>query len=127
MTASAASTSPRRRSACDRRPLEPTSPCTRASAPCASTSSAKPIARRRQARLPVHVAHIKALGVDVQGQSGDIIRRIEKERAAGLDITADHYPWTASSTRFSAALVPPWAVDGGREAMLKRFDDPAVQ
>ncbi|CAN7578272.1 amidohydrolase family protein [Variovorax paradoxus] len=81
----------------------------------------------REARLPVHVAHIKALGVDVQGQSGDIIRRIEKERAAGLDITADHYPWTASSTRFSAALVPPWAVDGGREAMLKRFDDPAVQ
>ena len=81
----------------------------------------------REARLPVHVAHIKALGVDVQGQSGDIIRRIEKERAAGLDITADHYPWTASSTRFSAALVPPWAVDGGREAMLKRFDDAAVQ
>jgi N-acyl-D-aspartate/D-glutamate deacylase len=80
-----------------------------------------------EAHLPVHVAHIKALGVDVQGQSGDIIRRIEKERAAGLDITADHYPWTASSTRFSAALVPPWAVDGGRAAMLQRFDDAAVQ
>jgi N-acyl-D-aspartate/D-glutamate deacylase len=81
----------------------------------------------REARLPVHVAHIKALGVDVQGQSGEIIRRIEKERAAGLDITADHYPWTASSTRFSAALVPPWAVDGGRQAMLQRFDDAALQ
>lgn len=81
----------------------------------------------REARLPVHVAHIKALGVDVQGQSGEIIRRIEKARAGGLDITADHYPWTASSTRFSAALVPPWAVDGGRQAMLRRFDDAALQ
>ncbi|WP_238137078.1 N-acyl-D-amino-acid deacylase family protein [Variovorax sp. JS1663] len=81
----------------------------------------------REAKLPVHVAHIKALGVDVQGQSGDIIRRIEAERVRGLDITADHYPWTASSTRFSAALVPPWALDGGRAALLKRFDDPAEQ
>lgn len=80
-----------------------------------------------EAKLPVHVAHIKALGVDVQGQSGDIIERIERERAKGLDITADHYPWTASSTRFSAALIPPWAIDGGRAALLQRFDDAAVQ
>lgn len=80
-----------------------------------------------EAGLPVHVAHIKALGVDVQGQSGAIIRRIEAERARGLDITADQYPWTASSTSLSAALVPPWAVDGGRKAMLQRFDDAALQ
>ncbi|MDM0074603.1 amidohydrolase family protein [Variovorax sp. J2P1-59] len=80
-----------------------------------------------EARLPVHVAHIKALGVDVQGQSGDIIRRIESERSRGLDITADQYPWTASSTRFSAALIPPWALDGGRAALLKHIDDPAAQ
>jgi N-acyl-D-amino-acid deacylase len=81
----------------------------------------------REAELPVNVAHIKALGVDVHGHSADIIRRIEAEQARGLRITADQYPWVASSTRFSAALIPPWAVAGGREAMLKRFDDPAVQ
>ena len=80
-----------------------------------------------EAKLPVHVAHIKALGVDVQGQSGDIVRRIEAERAKGLRITADQYPWTASSTRFSAALMPPWALEGGREAMLGRMADPAQQ
>jgi N-acyl-D-amino-acid deacylase len=80
-----------------------------------------------EARLPVHVAHIKALGVAVHGQSGDIIRRIEAEQKRGLAITADQYPWTASSTRFSAALVPGWAVDGGRAAMLKRFDDASLQ
>ncbi len=80
-----------------------------------------------EAGLPVNVSHIKALGIEVQGQSGDIIRRIEAEQAKGLKITADHYPWTASSTRLSAALVPPWAVDGGRAEMLKRFDDPVLQ
>lgn len=81
----------------------------------------------REAKLPVHVAHIKALGVAVQGQSGDVIRRIESERAKGLRITADQYPWTASSTRFSAALMPPWALEGGREALLQRMADPAGQ
>ena len=81
----------------------------------------------REAKLPVHVAHIKALGVAVQGQSGEVIRRIEAERAKGLAITADQYPWTASSTRFSAALMPPWALEGGREALLQRMADPAQQ
>lgn len=80
-----------------------------------------------EAKLPVHVAHIKALGVAVQGQSGEVIRRIEAERAKGLAITADQYPWTASSTRFSAALMPPWALEGGREALLQRMADPAQQ
>ncbi len=81
----------------------------------------------REAKLPVHVAHIKALGVAVQGQSGNVIRRIEAERARGLAITADQYPWTASSTRFSAALMPPWALEGGREALLQRMAEPAQQ
>ena len=67
------------------------------------------------------------MGVAVQGQSGEVIRRIEAERAKGLAITADQYPWTASSTRFSAALMPPWALEGGREALLQRMADPAQQ
>jgi len=81
----------------------------------------------REAGILANVAHIKALGKSVEGQSGAIIRMIEAARAEGLRITADQYPWIASSTRLSAALVPPWAVDGGRPAMLRRFDDPAVQ
>lgn len=81
----------------------------------------------REAGIAANVAHIKALGKSVEGQSGAIIRMIEAARAQGLRITADHYPWLASSTRLSAALIPPWALDGGRPAMLRRFDDPAQQ
>lgn len=80
----------------------------------------------RQTGIPVHIAHIKALGVDVQGQAGAVIAQIEAARAAGLTVHADQYPWSASGTGFSSALVPRWAQDGGRAAMLKRFDDPAV-
>ena len=32
----------------------------------------------REATMPVHIAHIKALGVDVQGQSGAVIDLIEQ-------------------------------------------------
>ncbi|WP_369815382.1 amidohydrolase family protein [Erythrobacter sp. AP23] len=80
----------------------------------------------RQAGLPVHFAHIKALGVDVHEQSAAVIAHIERARAEGIDVTADQYPWTASGSNLQAALVPRWAVDGGYDAMLERFGDPAT-
>ncbi len=80
----------------------------------------------RQAGLPVHISHIKALGVDVEGQAPAIIARVEAARAAGQDVTADQYPWSASGTSVVASLVPLWAQDGGRAALLKRFDDAAL-
>lgn len=78
----------------------------------------------READLPVHVAHIKALGADAAGMSGEIIEMIETARDEGVDVTADQYPWTASSTLLSAALVPAWASAGGADARNDRFDDP---
>lgn len=80
----------------------------------------------RRAGMPVHIAHIKALGVDVQGQAPQIVAKIEAARRAGQNVTADQYPWSASGTSMVASLVPRWAQDGGRAEMLKRFDDPAT-
>lgn len=81
------------------------------------------IAIARAAHIPAHVSHIKALGVDVQGQAPAVIARIDAARAAGLNITASQYPWSASGSSMVASLVPLWAQDGGRKAMLARFDD----
>ena len=47
-------------------------------------------------------------------------------RRAGQHVTADQYPWSASGTSLSASLVPRWAQDGGRTALLKRFDDASL-
>lgn len=80
----------------------------------------------RDARIPVHIAHIKALGVDVHGQAPAIVAQIEAAQKAGQIVHADQYPWSASGTGLSAALLPRWAQDGGRAAMLKRFDDSAA-
>ncbi|WP_067733877.1 N-acyl-D-amino-acid deacylase family protein [Novosphingobium naphthalenivorans] len=80
----------------------------------------------REAGMPVHFAHIKALGVDVQGEAGDVIARINKARAQGIDVTADQYPWLASGSSLDASLLPRWSVDGGDKALLARLDDPAT-
>jgi N-acyl-D-aspartate/D-glutamate deacylase len=79
----------------------------------------------REAQVPVHISHIKALGVDLHGWARAIVARIEKARAEGLEITASQYPWTASGTSMTASLMPLWALDGGRAAMLERLGDPA--
>lgn len=84
------------------------------------------IAIGRDGGLPVNISHIKALGVDVHGQAPAIIARIEAARRAGQQVTADQYPWSASGTSLAAALIPRWAQDGGRAALLRRFDDPTV-
>lgn len=81
------------------------------------------IAIGRDAAIPVHIAHIKALGVDVQGSAPQVIARIEAAQERGQVVHADQYPWSASGTGLSAALVPRWAQDGGRAAMLGRFAD----
>lgn len=75
------------------------------------------------AGIPGHIAHLKALGSDVWGSSGDLIALIDDARARGLDITADQYPYRASGTRFSSALVPQWARADSRAAMFARFEN----
>ncbi len=89
-----------------------------------STREAIEIGRR--AGTPVHFAHLKALGVDLQGQAPQLIAIIAAARARGQDVTADQYPWLASGSSVDASLVPRWAVDGGYKRMIARFDDPAV-
>ncbi|UTW54727.1 amidohydrolase family protein [Kordiimonas sp. SCSIO 12610] len=80
----------------------------------------------RQSGAKVHLAHIKALGTVVWGQSADIIKIVEAAHSEGLKVTADQYPWRASGTRISNALVPIWAKDGGNDAMIARLADPTL-
>lgn len=81
----------------------------------------------REAHLPVHISHIKALGMEVWGQSKQSIELINRARNEGINITAGQYPYTASGTSITASLVPRWAEDGGSAQLLKRIDDPAVR
>ena len=81
----------------------------------------------REAKIPVHISHIKALGPEVWGQSTQVIALIRQARADGLDVTADQYPYTASGSSVTASLIPRWAEVGGNSALLQRIGDPAVR
>ena len=85
------------------------------------------IAIGEQGGLPTQVTHHKVVGKKYWGQSVQTLRLIDEARARGVDATIDQYPYTASATSMSAALLPAWAQEGGREATLKRLSDPATR
>lgn len=81
----------------------------------------------REARMPAHVSHIKALGVDVWGRSDSIIALMKRARAEGVDVSGSLYPYTASGTSITASLFPRWAETGGRDSVNIRLADPALR
>ncbi len=80
----------------------------------------------REGRLPVQVSHIKAAGRPNWGKVADALALIDAARAEGVDVMADVYPYTASSTTLRT-LLPDWALEGGIDAMQKRLAAGAVR
>ena len=75
------------------------------------------------AGVPVQISHIKAVGPSNWGKVKDALGRMEEARRRGVDVTADAYPYTASSTSLGIIL-PDWAHSGGRKAAVQRLRDP---
>ncbi|MGE0041676.1 MAG: amidohydrolase family protein, partial [Vicinamibacterales bacterium] len=73
-----------------------------------------------QAGLIGVVTHMKALGPASHGLSATLVERIEAARARGVEVFADQYPYEASGTSITGALVPRWAQVFGRDAFLRR-------
>jgi len=80
----------------------------------------------REGHLPVEIWHLKAAGKDNWGRMPQIVARIEAARAAGVDISANTYAYTAWFNTFSA-FIPPWAHDGGDAQLIERLKDPATR
>lgn len=77
--------------------------------------------------LPTQVTHHKVIGKKYGGGSIETLKLVDEARARGVDATIDMYPYTASSTSIAAALMPAWALEGGRSATLKRLKDPSTR
>ena len=78
-------------------------------------------------RLPTQVTHNKVIGKGNWGRSVEVLRLIDEARARGVDVTSDQYPYTASSTSVQSALLPAWALEGGRLEVAARLKDPATR
>src|SRR5262245_17712997 len=77
--------------------------------------------------LPTQVTHHKIIGKANWGKSVDTLRLNDDARARGVDATIDQYPYTASSTSIQAALMPAWSLEGGRQEVLKRLQNPSMR
>ena len=80
----------------------------------------------REAHVPVEIWHIKVAGKNNWGRMPEVVAKINAARAAGIDVTADTYAYTAWFNDFSA-FVPPWAHDGGTLKLVERLKDPATR
>jgi N-acyl-D-aspartate/D-glutamate deacylase len=75
------------------------------------------------AKLPVHISHFKSSGRDAWGLVHRAVAMIEEAQKEGQRVTADQYPYIASSTSLEATVIPQWARAGGHKELVARLDD----
>jgi len=80
----------------------------------------------RRAGVSVQISHLKTMDRRNWHKLPEVLELIERARGEGLDVTADRYPYSASSTGLDAHL-PLWACEGGNAAELERLRDPALR
>jgi N-acyl-D-amino-acid deacylase len=78
----------------------------------------------KEAKLPVHISHIKCSGKKTWGKAADAVRLIEQAREGGQVVTADQYPYIASSTNLAATVVPTRYREGTAKEYQARLNDP---
>ncbi|TAH08048.1 MAG: D-aminoacylase [Sphingobacteriia bacterium] len=80
----------------------------------------------RSANIPVEISHFKLSGQQNWGRSKETIPMIIKAREAGLDVTIDQYPYTASSTSLST-LLPDWILADGQDSIKARLANASIR
>jgi N-acyl-D-amino-acid deacylase len=84
------------------------------------------VAVGRGGNCRVHISHIKASGKAAWGLSVRAVGLVEDYRKKGVEVTADQYPYVASSTSLRATVVPAKYREGDQKDFVARLDDPQV-
>jgi len=77
-----------------------------------------------EAGTKVIFSHFNAQGARNYGRAPEGARLIEEARARGVEVAGAHHSYTATQSNLRSYTVPSWAVAGGSEEMLRRFDHP---
>ena len=80
----------------------------------------------RRARIPVDILHLKIAEHTLWGRMPDLVAAVAKARVGGQQVEANVYPYRAGQNNL-ASIIPPWAHEGGTQAMLARLKDPALR
>jgi N-acyl-D-amino-acid deacylase len=77
-----------------------------------------------RAGVPVEIYHLKAGGQRNWHKAAEAIAKIDSARAAGVDVQANMYPYTAGGTGLTACF-PPWASADGK--LFDNLADPGMR
>jgi len=80
----------------------------------------------KEANIPAEIFHLKAAGKNNWGKMDSVIKRVERARNEGLDITADMYTYVAAATGLTSVF-PPSLQDGGFGKLWQRLHDPVIR
>ncbi len=80
----------------------------------------------KEANIPIEIYHLKINIARNWNKIDTVIAKIDSARKAGLKITANMYPYTASGTGLSSRL-PTWVQEGGAKEMRKRLRTAAIR
>lgn len=80
----------------------------------------------KEANIHAEIYHLKAAGKGNWPKMDSVIRRVERARKEGLDITANMYTYTAAATGLTSAF-PPSLQDGGFGKLWQRLHDPVIR
>jgi len=89
-------------------------------------SVAEAIEIGRRAHVPVDIIHLKIAEHEMWGQMPELTASIAAARARGQDVQANVYPYRAGQNNLSS-IIPPWAHEGGAQALIRRLQDPALR
>jgi len=78
------------------------------------------------AGVPVHIYHLKAAGQENWPLMADALALIDSARAAGMDVTADIYPYIRNGIGLGSFLHPRHYAQG-TDAFLETLSDPSVR
>jgi len=76
------------------------------------------------AGVPIEIYHLKAGGRRNWHKAAQAVSKIDSARAAGIDIQANMYPYTAGGTGLTACF-PPWASADGK--LFDNLADPDIR
>ena len=80
----------------------------------------------KRAGVPVDIIHLKIAEHKLWGKMPELVATIQRAREQGQQVTANVYPYRAGQNNLSS-IVPPWAHEGGRDALLRRLADESLR
>lgn len=89
-------------------------------------SIAEAISIGKRAGVPVDIIHLKLAENKLWGRMPEVIATIRQARADGVEVESHVYPYRAGQNNLSS-IIPPWAHEGGVNALLARLQDPKLK